>query len=349
MSWKSLDQIYLEKSAFKSIPNLPRHIVNEANVEEIINMIKELDKQGLFKDSNDLEKVKAFLSKKPFSKKVKEYLTGKNLSEKTIGQGDIREIIIDVLSEYGDIAKFASYIENPVDLKAIGMQGRLEENISKATGLKKETAERLINLIGSESGRGVGRGEIALATVFDDVKMSLSKGDLDWDGKYLEVKGSAARCGKRDRASTNFTRTNLGKLTQQYNIDTRAAKERLDIITATLADQEGLDRNVLFDALNDFVNTEYPHSSYKLPQDINLSSPIEVRNELTKIYLTNYAEDEGVEYFIFINTDAREPKHIGSYIIFTKDQIPALIDQNRIGADTIKFTNLDPSLRNVRV
>jgi len=349
MNWKSLDQIYIENSAFKKVPNLNRHVINEANVDEIISMIKELDKQGLFTDTNDLDKVKAFLSKKPFSKKVKEYLTNKNLNEKTIGQGDIREIIIDVLSEFGDIANYAEYINNPADLKSIGMQGRLSDNISNVSGLKKETAERLVNLIGSESGRGVGRGEIALATIFDDVKMSLSKGDLDWDGRYLEVKGSAARCGKRDRASTNFTRTNLGKLTQKYNIDTRAAKERLDIITSTLSDQEGLDRNVLFDALNDFVSTEYPHSTYKLPQDINLSSPIEVRNELTKIYITNYAEDEGVEYFIFINTDTREPKNIGSYIIFTKQQIPDLIDQNRIGADTIKFTNLDPSLRNVRV
>jgi hypothetical protein len=35
--------------------------------------------------------------------------------------------------------------------------------------------------------------------------MSEGKGDLDWNGKYLEVKGSGARLGSRGNSSSILT------------------------------------------------------------------------------------------------------------------------------------------------
>ena len=54
---------------------------------------------------------------------------------------------------------------------------------------------------GAESGRGVGKGEMGLATLCGDIKMAAAgAGDLNWEGKSLEVKGTNARLGGRDKA-----------------------------------------------------------------------------------------------------------------------------------------------------
>ena len=99
MTWKPLDQIYLEESAFKQVPSLPRQqILQEASPDEVINLIRELEKQGLLKDGGDLEVVKKFLISKPFAGVIFEYLESKNLNENTIKEGDVRKFILEILS-----------------------------------------------------------------------------------------------------------------------------------------------------------------------------------------------------------------------------------------------------------
>ncbi len=342
MSWKSLDQIYLEKTAYKKIEKLPRQLVNEATASEVINLIKDLDKKGLLDGEKDLDMFKKYLTTKPFVNKITEYLSKQNLTQDTIVEGDVRKFILDILTEYNDIENYSNYIDKPSNLNSIPTRGFLNSEINKLSTLNNNSISALINLIGTESGRGVGRAEIALATVFDDVKMSQSKGDLTWGGKYLEVKGSDARLGKRDRA-TNFRDSKLGKLAEQYGIDTRLLKERLDLIITELSDEDGLDQNELLLSVQEFLKSEYPNSIIEFGNDINLKNPLDVRKTITKIYFNNYAEHEGVDYFIFVNTKVKE-NNFSRYIIFTKEQIPDLVDKNIIKSGTIKFTDLDPSL-----
>ena len=339
MSWKSLEQIYLQESAFKKVDLLPRQkVLKEATAEEVISMIKDLHSKGLLDDDKDLGLIKKYLSSKPFANNLRTYLEKQNLNEKTISEGDVIKFIIERLSEFDDVETYSNYIENPKNLADIGNSGMLIEKIGSVTGLKDDTIRSLINLIGTESGRGVGRGEIALATVFDDVKMSESKGDLNWGGNYLEVKGTSARLGKRDRAASNFNKTKLGRLALQYD----KSDKRLDTLIANLADEEGINKNEILNSLKDFARAEYPHSTISIPDNIDLENPLEVRKALTKIYFNNYAEHEGVDSFIFINTSRN--RFFGRYIIFTKDQIPQLIDGNFIKSGVITTLDLDPSL-----
>ena len=339
MSWKSLDQIYTENTAFKPVTKLPRQqVYNEATPQEIIDLIKDLDSKDLLSDEGDLEYIKRFLSQKPYTNKISQYLTNQNLTPTTISEGDVQVMIMDILSRNGDIETYANYIDNPSALTAVGNSGMLIANIQQVSGLKESTIRELINLIGTESGRGVGRAEIALATIFNDVGMSKSKGDLDWSGEYLEVKGTSARLGKRDRASANFIKTNLGILAQQFD----KSDKRIDTLVSNISNEEGANRTDLFNALNDFVKDEYPHSSMDLPSDLNMSNPLAVRKALTKIYFNNYAEHEGVDSFIFVNTSRN--RYFSRYIIFTKEQIPQLIDGNLVKSGVITTLDLDPSL-----
>jgi hypothetical protein len=210
--------------------------------------------------------------------------------------------------------------------------------IQKLSGVSAESITGLINLIGTESGRGVGRSEIALATFFKDVKMSESKGDLDWNGSYLEVKGTAARLGKRDRAYSNFEESELGKLAVQFD----KSDKRIDTLVANLTNEQEVKPDQVYSALSNFIKISYPHSSIELPENLNLTNSVEVRKAITKIMMNNYAEHEGLESFIFVNTS--NSRFFSRYIIFGKDQISDLVDRNIAKAGAINILDLDPSL-----
>ena len=339
MSWKPLDEIYLKETAGISVPVLPRQqMFKEATAKEVIALINDLEDQGLLKDSDELDTVMQYLSKKPFQKKLSEYLSKQNLTANTISEGNIQDIIMDTLAKNNDIAQYSKYIEKPAKLNALGTRGQLIDKASEITKLKPETIRDLINLIGTESGRGVGRAEIALATLFDDVKMSASKGDLDWNGQYLEVKATSARLGKRDRASTNFNNTALGKLAQENGL----TDKRIDVLVANLANIKEIDVQRLKSSLKEFVSNEYPHNNKDLIEDVNLKDPAAVRKAVTKIYFNNYAAGEGVDSFIFVNTSNN--RFFSRFTLFTTDQINDLIDQNIIKSGVITTLDLDPSL-----
>jgi len=340
MSWKSLDQIYLQESAGKAVPKLRRQQLCETpQGEELIELIRDLDSKNLLDQETDVNFIKKHLSVKPYAEKIYNYLDKQNLTETTISEGDVRKFIMQILSKHNDVATYAQYIETPVALSTIGNTGMLIEKVAETTKLKPETVRDLINLIGTESGRGVGRGEIALATIFDDVSMSASKGDLDWNGKYLEAKGTNARLGKRDRAASNFNKTPLGQLATQYD----KSDKRIDTLIANLANEPGANSEDVFDALKTFAKVEYPHSTIiNILDNINLNDSRGVRKALTKIYFDNYANHEGVDYFVFVNTSRN--RYFSRYIIFSTDQISTLIDKNIIKAGAITTLDLDPSL-----
>jgi len=339
MSWKPLDEIYLKESAGKQIPILPRQqVFKEATAKEVIALINDLDEQGLLKDGDDLQVVMQYLGKKPFQEKISTYLTKQNLTPTTISEGNIQEKIMDTLASHNDISQYSKYIESPAKLASLGNRGMLIEKGSQITGLKEETIRDLINLIGTESGRGVGRAEIALATLFDDVRMSEGKGDLDWNGEYLEVKATSARLGKRDRASTNFNNTSLGQLALQSNI----TDKRIDNLVANIANTPNVNQEQLRNSLEQFLKTEYPHNNLDIVKQINLKDPVAVRKGMTQIYFNNYAMGEGVASFIFVNTSGN--RYFSRFTLFTKDQISSLIDQNVIKSGVITTLDLDPSL-----
>ena len=339
MSWKPLDEIYLKESAGKQVPILPRQkVLREATAKEVIALINDLDEQGLLKDGDDLQVVMQYLGKKPFQEKISTYLTKQNLTPTTISEGNIQDIIMDTLARNNDIAQYSKYIEKPAKLNTLGNRGMLIEKGSQITGLKEETIRDLINLIGTESGRGVGRAEIALATLFDDVRMSESKGDLDWNGEYLEVKGTSARLGKRDRASTNFNNTSLGQLALQNNV----TDKRIDNLVANIANAPNVNQEQLKNSLEQFLKTEYPHNNMDIVNQINLKDPVAIRKGITQIYFNNYAMGEGVDSFIFVNTSGN--RYFSRFTLFTKDQISSLIDQNVIKSGVITTLDLDPSL-----
>ena len=118
----------------------------------------------------------------------------------------------------------------------------------------------MFNFSGKESGRGVGKGEVAMALLFKDVKMAAAGGgDLNWGGKSLEVKGSSARLGGRDRKFEGFERTALGQLAKKYD----KSDEQFRTLIPNLADEEDLGKKELLDAVIDFESKAHPKGDAK--------------------------------------------------------------------------------------
>jgi len=340
MQW-SLENIYKNQVSGKvSVP--PRkhlRVLGEATFDEVMALLTDLNDKGLLEDEVELAYIKQYLTKRPYEKSLLKYLKSKNLNEGTIVEGNVQEIIIKILSNHTDLEAYDNYIQEPKPFSSVVKRsGNLVDVISEIAGLKKETATDLVNIKGSESGRGVGKGEIAMAAIFSDVKMAEGKGDLDWNGQYLEVKATDARLGKRDREFPNFERTTLGELATQYD----KTDKRIDTLVANLANESEMDRGYLFNALLTFISAAYPNNSIEIPRDINLTDPQQVRKAVEKAYTSNYASGEGVDWFIMINSS--KTKFFGRYFIFQTSEISDFIDENKLKLGVIGIGNLDPSL-----
>lgn len=299
-----------------------------------VQLIKDL-LDTLDGDQEALKYIKKYIQNRPGQDSFFDYATSSNVDEKTVDTANAPQVIFKILADGNDFQNFLKYKESLNKFGELGQEGNLLSKFANS-GLSKETLQKILSFSGKEGGRGVGKGEVGLAMLLDDVKMATGKGDLDWGGKYLEVKGTAARLGKRDRAYTNFDSSELGKIAVENEVSDR----RLDTMIPTLI-ANGADVKEVRDAYIKFLDTTHSKGKAKeFLKDTDLTDSNEVRRDTTKTYFTNYAESEGVDHFIFMNTNTR----FGDYVSFTPEEISPLVDAGKIAAKTFSTSNLDPSL-----
>lgn len=308
----------------------------EEKKEEALNVqtVKDL-LDTLNGDQEALKYIKKYIQNRPGQDSFFDYATSSNVTDKTVDTANAPQVVFKILADNDDFQNFLKYKESLKGFGSLGQEGNLLNKFADS-GLSKETLKQILSFSGKEGGRGVGKGEVGLSILLDDVKMAAGKGDLDWGGKYLEVKGTAARLGKRDRSYTNFDSSELGKIA----VETEVSDRRLDTMIPTLI-ANGADEKEVRDAYIKFLDTTHPKGKAKdFLKDTDLTDSNEVRRDTTKTYFTNYAESEGVDHFIFMNTSSR----FGDYVSFTPEEISPLVDSGKIAAKTFSTNNLDPSL-----
>ena len=312
--------------------------VKKTTKQDIFKLLQNLDSQKLL-NQDDLNYINQYLSIKPFKTKITQYLNAHNLTSTTIVEGDVIEWIIQILSTNDDLQTYINYIKSPVSLKDIPREGIMVDVMSKKSKLSTDTIRQLIELKGTESGRGVGKGEMGMASIFKDVGQGgAGEGDLVWNGKYLEVKGTDARLGKRDRAFGNFESTKLGQLCIEHGITSRA----LSVIISELAQREKPE--LVAKAIDEFNSMAYPNSGLRA-KNFGFKTPEDARVLMNTVYFMNYANEHKVSSFIFINTSAT--RYYSRYVIFDLKEVPEMIKKRRIGAGVIKLEDLDPSIATI--
>ena len=313
---------------------------SEVSIKELIGLLQDAEKSD-YLTADHKKFLKQFISSKPYQQGINSYLDAQNISTKTFDTGDAPKKLFRILQDNDDVKVYAEYIKNPTKLSEIPREGRLTDIVKEKTGFSDNTIKNLINLKGVEGGRGVGKAEVFLATIFDDVNMSAAKGDLDWGGKYLEVKGTDARLGKRERPYTDFENSPLGKLATEAD----KSDKNITTLVVNLSDEyDNEDR--LREALKEFSKTAHPKGDHSFIDTVDLSNANAVKKALVKAYFTNYAAAEGVDEFIFVHTGG--PKVFGKYRIFKVDEIPPLVDKGLLGSKSITTGDLDPSIASIK-
>lgn len=288
-------------------------------------------------DSDTKSQVLKFI-KKSTSKTVEKdsdsgfyaYLRSKNITSDTIDGINVPEKIHDILIDNDDFEDFNEYRK---DAKSFpGGAGSLP-GILIDTKISPKSVYEINRIDGKKQGVGIGKGEIALALFFSDIKKAPGKGDLDWNGNNLEVKSVGARLGgEREVSPSVILGSELGRTAESNGFD---PLKRLDAVISGLNGE--IDSKELYNISTDFLKKIYPNADFKYFTTDSLKNITDTRKALNKLYVSNYMNSENIQYIIYINAE-------GNYVTFSPEQIDEVIDKNIIRIKSISGTNLYPQI-----
>lgn len=263
------------------------------------------------------------------------YLSKHNLTPEYIGT--LSDQIFEILSDNDDLDKFNEYRKSPKSLSGLPQTGNIVAILSD-TGVSQDSINQILNLIGTEGGRGIGKGEILLALFFGDAKISEGKGDITSSEGSVEIKGSGARLGDRGTNTSIFSSSDLARLGIDYDFETTKGI-RIDTLISYLADEA--DNNEVYKASLDFLKNIFP--SIDITQFFTIDtikSDAEIRSALKKIYLLNYFTKEGIDKMMYINTS----RNVGQFAFFTSDEISEIVNGNLVRIGNFFDYNMNPQL-----
>ncbi len=286
--------------------------------EDIGVLLKDLEG-----DDEAITYLKKYIKNRPKQKFFTQVANDASIDKSTLAGVDAAQELFNILVNNDDVDAFQKYIMgNHFSLSGLKKAGKsnLIDDLAKS-GVSPNSLRDLINFGGTEGGRGVGKAEIALALLLKDVKMMTGdKGDLSWNGDYLEVKGTSGRLGKRDQTISRNTPL-LKKVDEFEDISN---KVRPDLFIPDLIER-GEDRAEILKLSKDLANEMYPKANNidrVLTNDV-LDSSMAVRKAFQKIYVNNYVNAEGVKDFIFVDTTSS----FGDYLVKSGEEMETYIDE----------------------
>jgi hypothetical protein len=333
---------------------------SEEALEDQKTMLKSLAKKGF---------------EKHFKKDMKEQ---NNITDTTITGRDATEDVYNILEKNDDIEKYDEY--EPITFESLGKSGNAVDILMKESGLSRETITGLLIIQGQESGRGVGKAEIGVATLTNTKMASAGGGDLDWNGQSLECKGSGGRLGGRDeRFKGNFNETKLGLLATKHGVERNIVTKKgvtndntmISTIFMSLVAQ-GVSKKELSEALIEFEEIAHPYGNAKkyFTEDA-MTDWKSVRAAFAKNLVADYAKRHKEPHFLFMDTKVTRKKwdknwmdgvgvekvnnegrtyferpnlKFGNFQSFATDEADALVEEGHIAFGSIGLHQLDPAI-----
>jgi len=271
------------------------------------------------------------------------YVNSKGFTANKFKTGDIAiETIFNGISD-SNIDEFIKYIKNPKTLSSIDVAG----NFASQLGLSSTLVRDLIDIEpGSDAGgSNVGKIEVFLGLMFSDVDNNVSKGDLNWNGKNLEVKGTGGRLGQQSGRGSDNKETIENAARQllsdevleeylnylpkvKYSI-VFSIKELYEVATSNGKSNNDVEK-VIQAALNRaFYDKGVAATYFNTPEDF--TNIDRIKKNLIKVNSRSYAIKTDVNTFLFCNSSS------GDYVIVDMSELDSAIDN-------VKF---DTSVRGV--
>ena len=349
----------------------------QASLKEFIVNIQKLAKTGMI-TPEDITYFNKHLTEKPFRSQVEEYLINNcNITRNLMSTNDPVEAIMTYLGNYDCFPGFLKYIEQPLSLSQLGaMSGNLFSMLSK-TGLPNDFLLDLMELNGMENGRGVGKAELFMSSMFSDVKQTGDEGagDCTWNGRYLEIKGTAARLGGRDDYVD--IPSDIVSMANNYGVDlseenTKSGIALSEVIYGIWQGAQAIDKkqktttaqDQAIKSIDNFIRKAYPN------HDVNISpeawdwndrtwakrSGINgngLRGMTTCAYFRNYVIKHSIDYMCLVNTkkdkDSRNFKPTYStFHIFPIADVEKIVRANPTITGVVKTKQLGPNLNAIK-
>ena len=211
----------------KKLPSKKLRILKEAEEKKTFNKQDLVDLIDGIDDEKSLQKIFKYAQSTGFDTSIDPYLKNKNLTDKDI------TYFLSLLSEMGKLGEFAKIAENPPKLDLAG-----DNFYNQISGFTPAELESLFTTM-KDSIKGtvsMGPGENFLSIFFGNVSKANSKGDLDVDGKEVELKARTGNTGAVVAPKTynrgDFTKSVKPKLSKFINdLDTEpSVKKELEQI-----------------------------------------------------------------------------------------------------------------------
>jgi len=265
--------------------------------KDIIDLINDLED-----DDDNLEKIYNFISNLSSSPIIDEYLKDKNLTDKDIHH------FMSLLQRKNKVSDFVSLINDKIKLDL--SKDNFFDQIPGFT--KEELKEIYLDMKDSIKGTvSLGPGENFLSLFFSNVSKRNSKGDLDIDGKEVELKSRSGFSGAilapkeyHRGAFTNSVKPHIDSFINKLPLEPEQKEElkifnvagkfggwpkKLDYITQKYIELGG-DSNKYIKGLNDMFKELYSSldleaSKYVTKQGFNsYSFTIDLAKQLSKQY-----------------------------------------------------------------
>ena len=214
----------------KKLPSKKLRILKEAEEKKTFNKQDLVDLIDGIDDEKSLQKIFKYAQSTGFDTSIDPYLKDKNLTDKDI------TYFLSLLSEMGKLGEFAKIAENPPKLDLAG-----DNFYNQITGFTPAELESLFTTM-KDSIKGtvsLGPGENFLSVFFGNVAKEGSKGDLDIDGKEVELKartgGTGAVVAPRTYNRGDFTKSVkpfLDKFIKDLDMESDVTKELEQLNTA---------------------------------------------------------------------------------------------------------------------
>jgi len=316
-------------------------------ISDIASLLKQLD-------NNQLELVRAYIVSIGFYNSIMPYLSSKGMIGSAYQIGDRAvQLIFDRIANLPDVAEVIEYFKDPPKLKYDPASG--VGNIVDASGLPERVVSELMQIQpGADAGgNATGPAEIALALLFSDVTNKQGGGDLEYNGRTLEVKGKGARLGTQARTKTSLDSSFVSYIldkavsdgtideqdyadffadTDHRNIATALRDTYRLLVTAGYSEQELIKQFQKGIAAIYFENRKVVDIYINNQTDFN--NVEEIALQLTKINLEAYMEKIRVDMILFHNFRPNKPDY--SFILVPKENINSIVDMGviRLGSTT---------------
>ena len=340
---------YLNNVAYKFDKGYPDGPEDMARLFEMVNNLikeeEEIDLKSELKKLIDttnlsdetLQKLIKNITNSTFRGDLSKYINAQGFTADKFKAEDASiNRILDKLSDT-ETPEFLEYIKNPKKFSSAPDKG----NFIKYTGLSDKLVKDLINIEpgADATGSSVGKAEVFLALVFNDIDNRSGGGDLNFEGKNLEVKGTGGRLGQQPGRGSNANYLEIlgdkfldGDELEEFLND--GSNSNINYAIKDIYDRatkNGTPSNEVIGYIQKildqvFFNKGLAQKYFNGPQDFK--DLAKMKKNLLKLNTEAYAEKTNVGAFLFINSST------GDYVLVETDKISDIVDAGLIDTRT---------------